>query len=142
VHTGDVFADPLYVNRAAKDFRLAPGSPCAGKGPRAPGGSTPADLTAPRIKLARRPRVGRRGRLVLRVRSDEAATARIAVRRKGRRRIVKGGRKKATLRAGVTRVVLKTRLRRGRRYRVKLRAADLAGNPARVVFGVRRKKAP
>lgn len=26
-------ADPLYVNRAAKDFRFATGSPCAGKGP-------------------------------------------------------------------------------------------------------------
>jgi hypothetical protein len=28
-------ADPRYVSRAAKDFRLAPGSPCAGDGPRA-----------------------------------------------------------------------------------------------------------
>jgi Right handed beta helix region len=32
--TGDVFADPLYVNRARKDFRLRAGSPCAKDGPR------------------------------------------------------------------------------------------------------------
>jgi parallel beta-helix repeat protein len=29
----NLIVDPLYVNRAAKDFRLAAGSPCAGKGP-------------------------------------------------------------------------------------------------------------
>jgi parallel beta-helix repeat protein len=29
----NLLADPLYANRAAKDFRLAAGSPCAGKGP-------------------------------------------------------------------------------------------------------------
>jgi len=31
---GNVFADPLYVNRAGKDFRLRAGSPCAKDGPR------------------------------------------------------------------------------------------------------------
>jgi hypothetical protein len=30
---GNVFADPLYVDRAGKDFRLRAGSPCAGYGP-------------------------------------------------------------------------------------------------------------
>lgn len=30
--TGEIVADPLYVNRGAKDFRLQSGSPCAGKG--------------------------------------------------------------------------------------------------------------
>jgi hypothetical protein len=29
----NLHADPLYVNRPGKDFRLASGSPCAGKGP-------------------------------------------------------------------------------------------------------------
>jgi len=32
--TGTITADPQYVNRAAKDFRLSAGSPCAGKGVR------------------------------------------------------------------------------------------------------------
>jgi chitodextrinase len=31
---GNVFADPLYVDRAGKDFRLRAGSPCAAMGPR------------------------------------------------------------------------------------------------------------
>jgi len=33
IHVDDTIADPLYVDRPHKDFRLQPGSPCAGKGP-------------------------------------------------------------------------------------------------------------
>jgi parallel beta-helix repeat protein len=32
--SANIVADPLYVNRLAFDFRLQPGSPCLGKGPR------------------------------------------------------------------------------------------------------------
>ena len=31
--SGNTFADPHYLDRAAKDFRLPAGSPCVGKGP-------------------------------------------------------------------------------------------------------------
>ena len=33
IHVDDTFADPLYVDRANKNFTLRPESPCAGKGP-------------------------------------------------------------------------------------------------------------
>ena len=33
VERGNILADPLYVDRAARDFRLRSGSPCAGLGP-------------------------------------------------------------------------------------------------------------
>ncbi len=39
----NTIADPLFTNRAAKDFTLAAGSPCAGKGPQ----GTPAPAPAP-----------------------------------------------------------------------------------------------
>ena len=34
VESGNLRADPLYVDRAGKDFALREGSPCSGKGPR------------------------------------------------------------------------------------------------------------
>ena len=49
---GNVVADPQYVDRSAADFRLAPGSPCAGKGPRAATGAPlqPGDAAAARAQ--------------------------------------------------------------------------------------------
>lgn len=40
-------ADPMYVNRAAKDFTLRAGSPCAGKGPQAGAMPAPPPTTTP-----------------------------------------------------------------------------------------------
>jgi hypothetical protein len=47
--SSNVHANPLYVNRAAKDFRLSSGSPCAGKGPASiqPGSTTSSSAPAP-----------------------------------------------------------------------------------------------
>lgn len=43
-----VVADPLYADRAAKNFALKPGSPCAGKGPVAtPAATAPAAAAPP-----------------------------------------------------------------------------------------------
>jgi Fibronectin type III domain/Right handed beta helix region len=46
VQSGNTIADPLYVNRAAKDFRLSASSPCVGKGPASiqPVGQTPTNV--------------------------------------------------------------------------------------------------
>ena len=35
--TANIKADPLYVDRAAKNFALQPGSPCVGYGPESAG---------------------------------------------------------------------------------------------------------
>jgi parallel beta-helix repeat protein len=45
--TANIIADPLYINRTAKDFRLASNSPCIGKGPGSiqPGGQAPTAVT-------------------------------------------------------------------------------------------------
>jgi hypothetical protein len=44
--SGNTVADPQYVNRAAKDFRLNASSPCLGKGPASiqPAGQTPTNV--------------------------------------------------------------------------------------------------
>ena len=47
-YNGNTEVDPLYVNRAAKDFALQPGSPCAGKGPQ-PEVTTTCNGSAPTI---------------------------------------------------------------------------------------------
>lgn len=45
--SGTTVANPLYVDRAGKDFRLQAESPCAGKGPAASGGSSDPAPPAP-----------------------------------------------------------------------------------------------
>jgi hypothetical protein len=47
-------SDPRYVDRAGKDFRLQPGSPCAGKGPRAPAGCVVPRMIGLRLMVARK----------------------------------------------------------------------------------------
>jgi len=46
--------DPLYVDRVHNDFRLKPGSPCAGKGPRASSGCVVPRMIGLRLTLARK----------------------------------------------------------------------------------------
>jgi len=141
-HTGDVFADPLYVDRSRHDYRLHVGSPCTGTGPRvavipAKGESSPApnqgaplagDLTPPRLRLlGRRRRTIRAGRrLAIRVRLSESARLTVRIRRLGKPRIRIVRR---SVRGGSTRLLMPP-LRAGR-YRLTCGATDAAGNRAR-----------
>lgn len=45
--SGTVTADPMFVNRAAKDFRLKAGSPCAKMGPQTAASTNPAPSPSP-----------------------------------------------------------------------------------------------
>ena len=45
--SNNVVADPMFTNRAGKDFTVQPGSPCAGKGPTFVPGGSPGAASAP-----------------------------------------------------------------------------------------------
>lgn len=92
--SANVVADPMYLNRGAKDFRLQPGSPCAGKGPSqaaapVPAAAPPSPLSTPAKRALRTLRLsmswlsGRRA-LVVRARPRVAGRIKIVV-RSGRR---------------------------------------------------------
>jgi parallel beta-helix repeat protein len=86
-HPDNAIVDPLYANRAAKDFTPAPGSPCAGYGPRTPGPApspprppppngrptTPAARLAALTISPRLVRVTAKGTAVLRLSTRDAA---------------------------------------------------------------------
>ncbi len=63
--------DPLYVDRAHKDFRLLPSSPCAGKGPRVSPECVVPRIIGLRLALARK-RVRRSGCSIGQVRSKRS----------------------------------------------------------------------
>jgi parallel beta-helix repeat protein len=108
-HPDNAIVDPLYTNRAAKDFRLAPRSPCAGKGPRtstpapppphpAPNGP-PATSSAPFATLVISPRSVRvtpKRTVVLRLSTRDAARGNVrgtlALRLRGKRTTVSAAR--------------------------------------------------
>jgi plastocyanin len=142
VHGGMV--GTVHVNQAETVPAAAPGTTSPGTtgttpappppGPEAPGGTTstgtatiqapvPDDRTPPRVS-----RLGarfERGRLVLRMRLDEAARVRASVLR-GRRTLA---RRTFRGRAGANRFVVRVRPRRS--LRVEVRAVDRAGNATR-----------
>jgi nitrous oxidase accessory protein NosD len=100
----NVEADPQYADRAAKDFRLQPGSPCAalleagraGATARPAAAPQPAAESAAAEKPAEKPvhievRRDRGGRVALRIRlnkGEKAAYARVEVKRDGRWRLL------------------------------------------------------
>jgi len=123
----NLVADPHYVNRAAKDFRLAPDSPCAsvlaGAAP-PPAGSAPGAGSAPSQPCAasRRKRCSRLRLVSLRVRSIGRGrvllTGKVAAshRRSARRAAVQLERSKRW------RTVAKLRVNRRGRFAVRLRS--------------------
>ncbi len=121
------YVEPAYVNAAAKDFRIVPGTPCAplvvdpGGGP----GGAPGQRTARKLALQssrRWVRIG--GRVVLSgsVSGTSAEHVRIQVRRKRRWIRVRSARVRA---GGEFRAVLRLRLRHRPVARLVLGAARL-----------------
>ncbi|HJZ60739.1 MAG TPA: right-handed parallel beta-helix repeat-containing protein [Miltoncostaeaceae bacterium] len=157
---GNVTADPLYLNRGAKDFALRAGSPCAGMGPAVTTSAAPAadpappptrPLGHPAATRKPRPRVHFVFRGVLR-RNASHAGIRLLVRSANRHgRGALAGARTVTLRLNRASVIRKGRrhharigvLRAGDRVFVRLRAplgTPAAGLPAlRLVVDVGRR---
>ena len=125
--------DGAYVlERRVRGARLRAGTAGgSGGGTAGPGA---ADRRAPRVKLRV---LGSRGRRVrIAVRSDERATLRASLRRRGRT----VGRARATLRPGRTSVVRIKRPAGARRLALTVRATDAAGNVRTVQRAVRLRR--